>query len=244
MSTKQNGIWQTWAPRYTMFSRGNIKEKARIRGFHDKETALNSKRVIGTEERTVAVDLYAGIGYFVFSYAAAGFKRVWCWEINPWSVEGLKRGAQRNQWSVQVFKDESLNNVNLELDVTADATIVVFEEGNEFASTRMGWNMSSVNRPSISGNVKHVNCGFLPSSETSWRTAVSAVIDSDSAWLHLHENIGYHDIDARKTAVELLLRSWVTTGHCIDIEHVELVKSFAPGVWHCVFDVHIAKSIT
>ncbi len=28
VSTKQNGITQIWAPRYTMFSRGNIKEKA------------------------------------------------------------------------------------------------------------------------------------------------------------------------------------------------------------------------
>ncbi|TVY82979.1 tRNA wybutosine-synthesizing protein, partial [Lachnellula suecica] len=34
VSTKQNGIVQVWAPRYTMFSRGNVKEKARLLGFH------------------------------------------------------------------------------------------------------------------------------------------------------------------------------------------------------------------
>ena len=30
VTAKQNGIYQTWAPRWTMFSRGNISEKARI----------------------------------------------------------------------------------------------------------------------------------------------------------------------------------------------------------------------
>ncbi|QSL65119.1 hypothetical protein MERGE_002424 [Pneumocystis wakefieldiae] len=30
VSTKQNGIFQVWSPMHTMFSRGNIKEKARI----------------------------------------------------------------------------------------------------------------------------------------------------------------------------------------------------------------------
>jgi tRNA wybutosine-synthesizing protein 2 len=25
----------------------------------------------------------------------------------------------------------------------------------------------------------------------------------------------------------------------VEVEHVELVKTFAPGVWHCVFDVRV-----
>ena len=30
----------------------------------------------------------------------------------------------------------------------------------------------------------------------------------------------------------------------VEVEHVELVKTFAPGVWHCVFDVHIQPVLT
>ncbi|KAF8001153.1 hypothetical protein HF325_004942 [Metschnikowia pulcherrima] len=77
----QNGIRQTWAPRYTMFSRGNIKEKKRIL---DSYTSLHGKTVL---------DMYAGIGYFTLSYLSNG-ATVFCWEINPWSIEGLVRGLQ------------------------------------------------------------------------------------------------------------------------------------------------------
>lgn len=120
VSTKQNGITQTWAPRWTMFSRGNVKEKARVLRFHEpppppqqvnvdltnqnqngngngneNESEDLSHRHIPASQRAsaVAVDLYAGIGYFAFSYAAAGFGKVFCWELNAWSVEGLRRGG-------------------------------------------------------------------------------------------------------------------------------------------------------
>ena len=47
--------------------------------------------------KSVLWDLYAGIGYFAFSYAKAGVGKVLCWEINPWSVDGLRRGAGGKQ---------------------------------------------------------------------------------------------------------------------------------------------------
>ncbi|KAL2155478.1 hypothetical protein VTH82DRAFT_220 [Thermothelomyces myriococcoides] len=140
VSTKQNGLVQTWAPLHTMFSRGNIKEKARLLSFRhhhhrtkpgsghrseaaqDKDdappttakvttmttTSVGSKRSSRGQRqqqqqrlrqwRRYAVDLYAGIGYFAFSYARLGL-RVLCWELNPWSVEGLRRGAAANGFS-------------------------------------------------------------------------------------------------------------------------------------------------
>ena len=45
VSTKQNGITQIWAPRYTMFSRGNVKEKARLLDFHNLDQTFESRRV-------------------------------------------------------------------------------------------------------------------------------------------------------------------------------------------------------
>ena len=64
---------QTWAPKHTMFSRGNIKEKARVLNLAKQPTAGLEPGLENTdpEARTMAVDLYAGIGYFTFSYAAS-----------------------------------------------------------------------------------------------------------------------------------------------------------------------------
>ncbi|KAK3899597.1 S-adenosyl-L-methionine-dependent methyltransferase [Staphylotrichum tortipilum] len=127
VSTKQNGLVQTWAPQHTMFSRGNVKEKARLLEFRDRHAQLASQDPPSAYQYTPrhpedqdptwaaasspqrnptkgkwAVDLYAGIGYFAFCYAALGL-RVLCWEVSPWSVEGLRRGAAANGFSVRVF---------------------------------------------------------------------------------------------------------------------------------------------
>ncbi|KAM7220272.1 S-adenosyl-L-methionine-dependent methyltransferase [Rhypophila decipiens] len=145
VSTKQNGITQIWAPRYTMFSRGNIKEKARLLTDFpaacsvrpnpaklrpeissnsdankellpesaqdpDREQGINEGRQTPKEKDQWAIDLYAGIGYFVFSYAKLGF-RLLCWEINPWSVEGLRRGALANRWDVVVLSPPPISSV-------------------------------------------------------------------------------------------------------------------------------------
>ncbi|KZF19429.1 hypothetical protein L228DRAFT_263758 [Xylona heveae TC161] len=139
VSTRQHGIYQTWAPRYTMFSRGNIREKARLRSVlaelergvtisvaerglcavsvtsHNASIPDNSISRITIPSippsSCTAVDLYAGIGYFTFSYAAAGVSKVLCWELNPWSVEGLKRGSKENGWNAEVF-DPNYSNIN------------------------------------------------------------------------------------------------------------------------------------
>lgn len=230
--TKQNGILQIWAPRYTMFSRGNIKEKARLLAFHETSADKDSINV----HKSSAVDLYAGIGYFVFSYARLGL-RVWCWEINPWSVEGLRRGAIENGWSIKVVKGEEKR---METAYYYDEQIVVFEEGNEFAAERIQKLRSLENADGI-GEVRHVNCGFLPSSEPSWNTALCILDERKGGWLHLHENVAVGDIARRKHEVEETVKIWDKTPGVrhISVQHVEQVKTFAPGVWHCVFDVHV-----
>lgn len=226
VSTKQNGITQIWAPRYTMFSRGNIKEKARLLEFHASGQKLGV-RSMGKEElkKATAVDLYAGIGYFVFSYVKMGMKRIVGWELNPWSVEGLRRGAIANGWSIKIIKSEEEAKLR-------DEKIVVFLEDNRKAEGRRG----DLN---LEGLV-HVNCGLLPSSEDSWEIALGFL--RDEGWLHLHENVGVNDIDARRAAIEAQFQKWldeVGSQRRAKAEHVELVKTFAPGVWHCVFDIHL-----
>jgi tRNA wybutosine-synthesizing protein 2 len=104
--TVQNGgIFQTWAPLWTMFSRGNVSEKARILGEGTFDGLDGEDGVLGRDLSEIAVvDMYVGIGYFAFSYLKRGVGRVYGWELNGWSVEGLRRGCQRNGWGVKVLK--------------------------------------------------------------------------------------------------------------------------------------------
>lgn len=238
VSTKQNGIHQTWAPRWTMFSRGNVKEKARLLAL---PSSTGGKAATKEGEDDVwAVDLYAGIGYFVFSYASLGM-RVLCWEVNPWSIEGLRRGALANRWTVKVLQREEMDRVTDYL-VPGGPQIIVLAEDNQKALPRI----RRAHELALAYNIKHVNCGFLPTSEPTWKPAWEMTARSAESWLHLHENVGVDDIDSRRQAIqEQYFSVWSMEdeekGRKAHIEHVELVKTFAPGVWHCVFDIHISK---
>lgn len=228
VSTTQNGLAQTWAPRWTMFSRGNVKEKARLLAFHSP-SSIETRAPVQLRGK-LAVDLYAGIGYFVFSYARLGL-RVLCWEVNPWSVEGLRRGAARNGFSVRVVgAGEEVGGAD---EGEEEEQIVVFLEDNARAAARL--RAMGVGR----GEVVHANCGLLPSSEGSWRTAWEAV--EGGGWVHVHENVGVGDIERRRGEIEGVFGGWCRGGGEARVEHVELVKTFAPGVWHCVFDVFITR---
>lgn len=248
VSIKQNGIYQTWAPRWTMFSRGNVKEKARLLAFHDVPTVESGGRVLSHRQRETAnlrdrwvVDLYAGIGYFVFSFAKAGM-RVLAWELNPWSVEGLRRGAMGNGWSVRIVKGDNLLASTLDL-VRGREDIIVFQEDNRNAQKRV----QEIRFSGTNLDVLHVNCGLLPRSEASWRPGL-AILGKGEGWLHLHENVGVSDIDGRREQIQSMFRSWIATEseEQLDgsgqVEHVERVKTFAPDVWHCVFDVYITST--
>lgn len=332
VSTKQNGITQTWAPRWTMFSRGNIKEKARLLSFHDDDydedddgntgRENDDERSMGDEQRqshgqqrnsgrgvlshrvvpagpradAVAVDLYAGIGYFAFCYAALGF-RVLCWEINAWSVEGLRRGAEANGWRVRVVvprrrgteagggdegegerednekeegdeEDEEEEGKMLRDVLAGDEKIIVFFEDNKRAARRIR-KLDELTREQGNGNVRrgfgggggggddnggrglrmrdvmHINCGLLPSSRGSWDATWEIASRTRRAWVHIHENVGVADIEARKGEVGRWFAKRAGDGDGIRtqvcVEHVEMVKTFAPGVWHCVFDVCIMR---
>jgi tRNA wybutosine-synthesizing protein 2 len=232
VSTKQNGITQIWAPRYTMFSRGNVKEKARLINFHNSIQTLES-RSLSKEKVTnnSAVDLYAGIGYFVFSYVKMGMRRVIGWELNPWSVEGLRRGAIANGWSVKIVRSHE------DLDLTEGQIVVVLEDNRKAAQRLRGPRRHKLEV------IRHVNCGLLPTSEHSWETSLEILVGD--GWLHLHENVGVNDVQARTAEITELFMCWLKRmqdERVAKVEHVEYVKTFAPGVWHCVFDVYISRS--
>jgi tRNA wybutosine-synthesizing protein 2 len=210
-----------------MFSRGNVKEKARLMTF----PAVSDR----TSDHW-AIDLYAGIGYFVFSYVKLGY-RVLCWEINPWSIEGLRRGAIANGWTVKVVQRGDLATPLDEL-ITGGEQIVVLSESNEKALGQMEALRQSM-------RIEHVNCGFLPTSRPVWEAAWKMTSGSTESWLHLHDNVGTKEVDGRKEEIQSLYNGWAKEGNTCSrnamVEHVEYVKTYAPDVWHCVFDVHITR---
>ena len=243
VTARQNGILQTWAPLYTMFSRGNVNEKARIFNL----PSVNDLNVAST-----AVDLYAGIGYFAFSYKksgdgrTAGIQQVACWEINPWSVEGLRRGAEMNGWACRVLQETDITRLRGSPAVDDfslhQADLLVFQTSNESAETDFA--LLPLPKPPV----RHVNLGLLPSSKLSWGVAVAMLDRELGGWIHVHENVGFKDLDTKRKAVEEEFQSLVdkrdaATRRKALVEHVERVKMYAPGVVHCVFDVVIGGDI-
>ncbi|RHZ73962.1 hypothetical protein CDV55_107664 [Aspergillus turcosus] len=252
--TIQNqGIVQIWAPLYTMFSRGNITEKARILGQGSVFEGLDEGTLGEDVDGISVVDMYAGIGYFVFSYLKRGVKRVWGWEINGWSVEGLRRGCAENGWAckvVQVRNDGTLSESIPDLidSLQHSDRVVLFHGDNKFAAHVMSGIKECMERRDAWDRIRHVNLGLLPSSSSAWSDACSMIDLQLGGWIHVHENVDVQHIDVKTQEIitEIgKLRELAFPGAVqqpIECRHIEHVKTYAPGVMHCVFDIKLPPS--
>jgi tRNA wybutosine-synthesizing protein 2 len=255
VSTTQNGICQTWAPLYTMFSRGNIREKTRI---------LHLPTVTAIDEPSAVLDMYAGIGYFAFSYKKSDTKRaqnsikpVLCFELNPWSVEGLRRGAEMNGWTYRIFQEEDMPVTDSgwgkwRQDILARCSdgltedFWIFQMSNEHALPIISKHLAE-----IIPRIIHVNLGLLPTSRLSWRSAVRLIDRKHGGWIHAHENVGIKDIPTRTEEVETIFETLLQEyddelqgrRRKAVVKHIERVKMYAPGVMHCVFDIYIVSAV-
>lgn len=233
VTVKQNGITQIFAPQYTMFSRGNVKEKARL-------LSLPSIVLPPPEgaRGQAAVDMYAGIGYFAFSYVRAGVDKVVAFDLNPWSVEGFRRGAGANGWGVMCGDEEGTEGEFGEWDLDEKVRFLLFCADNRYVGKVL--NALRHRLPPI----RHVNLGLLPDSRQGWSEAVGALDYFEGGWLHVHQTIREGDLDVipeavRKEIETLAVNRWnfqgevngqaeITTCEVV-LDHVEKVKSYAPG---------------
>lgn len=261
-TTQNRGIVQSWAPLYTMFSRGNITEKARILGHEGQFAGLDETSPRGQKiDEISVVDLYAGIGYFVFSYLKRGVKRVWGWELNAWSVEGLRRGCLANGWKCKVvplhieegeasysLDDGSLGRLLDEL--TDDDRVIIFQGDNQTAPAIMEKLQPELERRGSWASVRHVNLGLLPTSRPTYETSLKLLDRKCGGWAHVHENVNVAEIESKKknivTEYAQLASQLAPQLTDIDVgklsiscDHVERVKTYAPGVMHCVYDIDI-----
>ncbi|KAG0257764.1 hypothetical protein DFQ27_004946 [Actinomortierella ambigua] len=246
--TSQNHVWYSWAPMFTMFSAGNITEKERV---------AHSRAIFDARDKVV-VDLYAGIGYFTLVYLVhAGARIVHACEWNPWSVEGLCRGATKNgiEWEVTQDSTQVISAPSISLPSTTTTTTAASSSSSHPAptkpkSTRLGKlqvypgdNASWIR--CFENTAHHVNLGLIPSSEQGWVLAVRALCPIQGGFLHVHQNVrqGEEPEFERRLIDELhrLFDIWKLQQQQgkwdIHVRHVECVKSFAPMVYHYVFDV-------
>eukprot|EP00053_Salpingoeca_punica_P010335 m.93024 g.93024 ORF g.93024 m.93024 type:complete len:428 (+) comp15354_c0_seq2:119-1402(+) len=193
-----------------MFSSGNITEKLRVANFDCAGQ--------------IVVDLYAGIGYFTLPYLVhAGAAYVHACEWNPHAAHALHR--------------------NLELN-GVQGRCTVYEGDNAVVCPKKV--------------ADRVNLGLIPSSKNGWPVAAAALKET-GGWMHLHENItvsstsssSSHAASAGERQAEFAragasisqqiaaILSEVRGGQLWDVRcaHIECVKSYAPRIFHLVFDL-------
>lgn len=262
-TTQNGGIFQTWAPLWTMFSRGNVGEKARILGGGEGtfEGLDGAEGLLGQELTKVAVvDMYVGIGYFAFSYLKRGLGRVFGWEVNGWSVEGLRRGCVVNGWGVRVLRvdeegmvedeagsrgDEALERLVEELGRDGGVRMVVFRGDNRWGRRIIeSMKVMSEKAVDLGGDsswldIRHISLGLLPSSRLSWEDAIDMLDRRRGGWVHVHENVDVREMEQEKDSIVQCFQEHLRDSGSATCSHIEQVKTYAPGVMHCVFDMHI-----
>lgn len=244
-----------------MFSRGNISEKARILGEGTFEGLDGVGGVLGQELGEIAVvDMYVGIGYFAFSYLKRGVGRVYGWEVNGWSVEGLRRGCRVNGWGLRALivdneglvhdeedrvGNDAMNGLVDELRNGKEIRMVVFQ-GNNCWARRILEGIKALSKSSIepggSGSwlhIRHISLGLLPNSSMSWEDAIDMIDEKRGGWVHVHENVDVRKMEQKRDSIVQHFRAHLGGRMTPFCSHIEQVKTYAPGVMHCVFDMHI-----
>lgn len=255
-TTTQNGIRQSWAPMHTMFARGNVAEKSRLLSL-PSVTSLSAPLAAVATGAWAAVDLYAGIGYFAFCYARAGAAAVLGWELSAWSVEGFRRGCEMNGWAAEIVAAGGRLSLGGDepLGRGREPRMIVHQESNVRALSVVEDLRSEGALPPV----RHVNCGLLPTSTLIWRDAVRIVDPERGGWVHLHENWASDAAslrDRREQVLGILRRYWTVAAleereepnenvkGSLTVEDAYVVKSYAPGVVHVVWDAWIPPERT
>lgn len=206
-------------------------------------------------EDIAVVDLYVGIGYFALPYLARGVGRVWGFDLSPWAIEGCSRGAVANGMGCRVYDLNDDEQALIEV-MEEKHRLVLFRGDNARASDVLQkMRDTCVEKRTDWKDVRHVNLGLLPDSKLAWGTAVNVLDGSRGGWVHVHENTGAagEELERRGREIAGFFESAVAERELREIMRsrddlerrrvecvwIEEVKTYAPGVTHCVFDIWV-----
>jgi len=91
--------------------------------------------------------------------------------------------------------------------------------------------------------IRHINLGLLPTSRLSWEDAVGMLGETTGGWVHVHENVDIRQMDQKRDFVVQQFQAHLDGDRTASCSRIERVKTYAPGVMHCVFDMHIAPTL-
>ncbi|CCC71261.1 hypothetical protein NCAS_0G03740 [Naumovozyma castellii] len=214
-SLKQNGIWQVWNPLYTMFSRGNIKEKKRVLDMFKATTADMD-----------VVDLYCGIGYFSFSYLMNNARNVFGFDLNKWSIEGLNRGLILNK-----FEQDKCHFFNTDNEKSIELL-------KEFRDEKLGGDRLKIRHINL-GLLPSSKQGWPIALKIIQNHNNSEIVPIVS--LHIHENVHIDQIEDGSFVRDVVLPDLYDLESAFQYKftHLEKIKTFAPDVWHVCIDIDV-----
>jgi tRNA G37 N-methylase Trm5 len=186
----------------------------------------------------------------VFAYLAAGAERVYACELNPWSIEGLRRGARRNGiMDVQTLPPPETNSATHTFSPLSSTTrLAILPFSNDLGV------------PYYAGTADHVNLGLLPDAHEGLWPAIQALRD-EGGWLHVHESVTlsssvsgregrreqalrWGELVAGRVHQVALRRRWGSGEENNRLEvkthWVEEVKILGKDFWHLVADVRVS----
>lgn len=83
----------------------------------------------------------------------------------------------------------------------------------------------------------HVNLGLIPSSSISYQVACQALNQKNGGFLHIHGNFKGTEWNIWANQIELEIKQILGSKWNTKQTHTEMVKSFAPKVYHLVVDL-------
>ncbi|XP_055336581.1 tRNA wybutosine-synthesizing protein 2 homolog [Paramacrobiotus metropolitanus] len=221
---KDNGIIYEFDLMSCMFSSGNITEKIRMSTLACQDECI--------------VDLFSGIGYFTIPLLKAGAKWVYACEWNPASVEALKRNLRLNgvekRCEILFGDNRKMCPVNV-----ADRVVLGL-----IPSSELSWETACKALRSASGGILHVHMNVEESDASDLKSAWNA----ENPRITFNFSVHFKLSCFKNFAVYILSKlvsicdgvhggTW--TGHLL---HLEVVKSYGPKIYHCVYDVKMSPT--
>ena len=193
---KEHGVNYVFDATKVMFSQGNLNERGRMGKLDVKGETI--------------VDLYCGIGYYSLQLLTNGkCKHLHACEMNPDSIEALKRGLEINQVANKCTIHQG-NNQNTAPNLSGIADRVLL---GLLPTSTASWQLA-INCLKAKGGVIHVHENIEEYEEGAVEKWVQSTVDN---FVELAKNAGH---------------KWQITSYSL-----QKIKWYAPSVRHVVLDL-------